>query len=190
VEQRQVMSEITKKLETLKSKYQAGRSTLDELELEQLLNKSISVLKEVTSLSNDNIDADSIAQVLELLNAIIEGEFSKIFTKHYEEEKYYNLGQFLLSLLNIESNSDVKKELVYQYLNLFRNSEFLIKITDEKKWTNLLSTLIDKSNFNTKKLFAQRVKQYKQKTLFKVLRGKTEVNFSWSDADDMIKNYA
>ncbi len=184
------MSEITKKLETLKSKYQAGRSTLDELELEQLLNKSISVLKEVTSLSNDNIDADSIAQVLELLNAIIEGEFSKIFTKHYEEEKYYNLGQFLLSLLNIESNSDVKKELVYQYLNLFRNSEFLIKITDEKKWTNLLSTLIDKSNFNTKKLFAQRVKQYKQKTLFKVLRGKTEVNFSWSDADDMIKKYA
>ena len=183
------MSEIIKELEILKNKYQAGRSTLEDEELGQLLAKTISTLDKVTSLNN-SVETNLITQVLELLNTIVEGDFGKIFSKYYEEEKYFQFGQFLLSLFDLESNSVETKELVYQYLNLFRNSEFLVKITDEKKRTELISALIDKSNFNTKKLFEQRVKQYRQKTLFKVLRGKTEVNFSWNDADSMIKKYA
>ena len=69
-------------------------------------------------------------------------------------------------------------------------SEFLVKITNQVNWTDLISQLIDITNFNTRKLFKQRVEQYDKKTLFNLLIGENITPYSWSSIQETINDYS
>ncbi len=186
------MLNLIEKLENLKTKYEAGKSTLDDNELKELQDSTISLLNEIVKSKFEHSNKKLIEKNLELFEAIIDGEFSKSFIKDFNKKDYYTLGKVLSELFNEDSlkNFEPLKKLVYCFLNLFRNTELLEKIEDDRKWTELISNLIEHSNFNTKRLFEQRVKQYPKKTLFKVIRGKNEIDYTWTDVNEKINQYA
>jgi len=79
---------------------------------------------------------------------------------------------------------------VYHYLNIFRQSNFLKKIYNEKKWEELVFNLIQFSNFTTSLLFKHRTAELRHKTLFRVLRGKEEYKYNWEQIAQLIDEHA
>ncbi len=178
-------------IKILRSTFQAGKSTLDENELNKLLQKTAKLLNPQTDLNEDSISLEVIIELIGLLNAILEGGFVKEISSAFDESGFYRLGELFVSLIyNADEEQQIKvKELIYLYLNFFRRSEFLTKIRDEKKWTELISKLIDSSNFNTRQLFKQRVNEYSNKTLFNILIGENITSYSWKDINEQVEEY-
>ncbi len=186
------MNQLLTEIENCKNKFQAGKSTLEKEEITQLQKDTINNLNKIVNQKFAGNTNALVSKTEELLGYIIEGEFSKDFINNYEIEQFYSFGKILSELysrLNKENTLRLNK-LVYHYLNLFKSSELLKKIKNDKKWTDLILELILNSNFNTKKLFEQRTKQYQNKTLFKILRGKTQTDYTWSEANKKVKEYA
>ncbi len=184
------MKKIIEKLEEQKIKYQAGKSTLTEIELESLLSETIELLSEISDVSFVDNDEPIISRLKELYEAIHIGEFSTHLCEKINVNECYGFGQKLSQTFNPEIKNDDLNSLVYLYLNFFRHTEFLVKIENDVKWTKLLSTLIEKSNFNTNQLFKQRIKEYEHKTLFKVLRGSSIKEYTWKDVNKKVTKYA
>ena len=80
--------------------------------------------------------------------------------------------------------------ITYNYLNLFRNSSFLQKIYDERRWDNLIHTLITQSNYTFDVLFNQRVNQYKNKSLFRVIKADKTIDYSWQKTNEIVTAYS
>lgn len=176
----------------LKISFLSGKSSFNAEEQKSLIDSTIDklcLLKYERFLKDNH---EFIEELLELLNAIQEGDFAVNFISAFPENEYYSLGHFILEYLKITNQKlkIINNEIAYLYLNFLRKSEFLIKISDEKKWTDLISDLIDNSNFNTKKMFEQRLKQYSKKTLFNVLIGSTIKSYTWADVDTILKAYS
>ncbi|MBI1931448.1 MAG: AMP-binding protein [Ignavibacteriales bacterium] len=174
----------------LKQKFQGGKSALSGDEIKLLIHYSIELIQNIEPEFYDGeINAAELANIF---NSIIEGEFSKLFISDFDENNFYNFGTQLLESYN-KSDSPVKpalENLISAYLNLFRNSEFLVKISDDKKWTILISGMIGAVNFNTRKLFEQRLNQYGKKILFKVIKNEKIQNYNWTDLNKIIGNYS
>ena len=185
------MSIELKDIKNSRMAFQAGKSTLNEDELKTLIANSI----EKINSSIDRIESDDEDFLIEfhlLFDAIQEGEFAIDFISTYSENEFFSIGNSLAKrYINIDDK--IKKtldEIIYLYLNFFRRSEFLIRLSDEKKWTDLISKLIDISNFNTRKLFKQRVKEYSKKTLFNILIGSNIQPYSWNEIDEIVSAYS
>ena len=84
--------------------------------------------------------------------------------------------------LNIDS-------ITHNYLNLFRDSSFLQKIYDERRWDDLVHTLIVNSNYTFNVLFNQRVNQYKKKNLFRIIKDDKTIDFSWQKTSELVSDY-
>jgi len=174
----------------LKNSFLAGKSTLEPNELTKLIDETQNAIKEIVNQNLLNSD-DLILNIYELLKAIIEGEFASEFMDKISEENFHKLGVALVDKLEsgkIEEGKEIK-ELAYLYLNLFRFSELLRKIENSNSWTKLISNLIKLTNFNTRQLFKQRVKQYQSKTLFGVIKGDKVITYSWNDANSKVNLY-
>jgi long-subunit acyl-CoA synthetase (AMP-forming) len=105
-----------------------------------------------------------------------------------EKEGFFNFGSFLLKNASNKKikDTDNLRTAIHHYLNFFRQSTFLKKIYDEKRWESLIHQLIRVSNFNLAKLFEQRVNEYGRKTLFKIIRGNNIENYKWQKVSDEI----
>lgn len=95
----------------------------------------------------------------------------------------------LFELITSTFEFDFSEELSV-YLEFIRNSNFLKKITDHKKWTNLISKIIKKSNYSVGRLFEDRVKLYGNKTLLNILNAEGKQLYSFNDVNDLQKKYA
>ena len=103
-----------------------------------------------------------------------------------EKEVYFSFGTFL----NKQLTEGRKLEtLTHEYLNLFRFPSLLRRIYEEKKWESLIQELILKSNYNTRILFNQRLRDYGKKTLFKVIDGSRVTEYSWEKSASIIQKY-
>lgn len=169
---------------------QAGKSTLSETEIKEVTQKISILLGSFTSAEYQN--QYLLTEASQLLEAIIEGDFASNFMANASELDFYSFGEFIIE--SLKESDDKKIETIetisYQYLNFIRFSEFLQKITDQDKWTSLISTLIDLSGFNTRKLFDQRVQQYSKKTLFNIIKGNNVSEYSWSDINEVVELYS
>ena len=178
------------KLESLRQTYQAGKSTLTEEELTILLDETL----EFVCLGNliSKSDENALDKISKILSAIQNGEFSKQLMDRCSEKCYFDFGTSILKSFkeNDSKNRELLNSIISVYLDLFRNSEFLTKISDQKKWTDLIAELITQTNYNTRKLFNQRSEQYANKNIFKVLRGDNTIEHSWNQIKKTINIYS
>lgn len=175
-----------------KNKFKAGKATLQKHEINELINETYQLITESINEFYKNSDYEIISEISSLFDSILEGEFEKEFMLNYDTEVFFSLGQNLLKILNQNSQNNKEQifNLTYQYLNFFRYSEILKRLSDINKWTLLISELIEISKYNTRKLFEFRVKQYSNKIAFKILEGDSVKNYSWNDIDLMVKKYS
>ena len=107
--------------------------------------------------------------------------------ENMDKDLFFGFGEYLTSLSN-QSNEKIVS-IIHNYLNLFRNSTFLQKIYDERRWDNLIHTLIVQSNYTFDVLFNQRVNQYKKKNLFRIIKDGKTIDYSWQKTFDLVSSY-
>lgn len=167
----------------------AGKSAIEKDESEKIIAELIDAF----SLYNESGLNDSDFQYL--VNNLIGSGFDKDLMNKISPELFYSIGERILSNIqfnqpNIQSfNHSPIHSIVHSYLNLFRYSEFLRRVYGDKKWEKLILRLIIQSNFTFDKLFEQRVKQYSQKNLFRIIEGNTTIDYSWGSVNKKVTEY-
>lgn len=180
--------------ETLKLKEQlfAGKAAIEKSELDALLE---SFEKKLGVISQDNLFGkdNSFAEVwAEIFSSVFPSQFAQDLMTRIDTGAYYNFGNYLLGILT-GANKDRGgrlREIAHHYLDLFRLTEFLRRIYEEKKWEKLIHELIIASNFNFNSLFRQRVNDYGNRALFSVLHGSTRSEYTWNDIQERTTTFA
>ncbi|MCX8106223.1 MAG: GNAT family N-acetyltransferase [Ignavibacterium album] len=168
-------------LKTLSEILLAGKSAIEKPESEKVISDIIDAFG-IYNRSEIN-DSD----FLNLLSNLAGTGFEKELMNKIPADLFYSIGEKILNTNhNIQSFNN---SIIHLYLNLFRYSEFLRRIYDDKKWEELVLQLIIRSNFTFDKLFKQRVKQYRQKTLFKIIEGNKTIDYSWEAIDKKVNEY-
>lgn len=180
---------ILSRLESLKETYSAGLPSIESNYIPSLKEETANLFK--LSLSNEEYLASSKVKNIwsEIFALSFESQLHEHLASSIEEEEYYVFGKKLLTTIKTNlDNNDIL--LIYNYLNIFRLSIFLLKINNRTRWENLLKDLIIVSNFNLFSLFIQRKEQYKSKNLFRVIFNIKTKDYSWEHSWDLINNYA
>jgi long-subunit acyl-CoA synthetase (AMP-forming)/GNAT superfamily N-acetyltransferase len=136
---------------------------------------------------NENLKDDQQEELLKNFMAAANPDIAKKIMAKIDKEVFYNFGGYLCSQHKKPANKFVK--ITREYLNLFRYPSILRRIYEEKKWETLIHELIVKSNYNTKILFNQRVRDYKNKPLFKIIKGNAVTEYSWEKSADIVQKY-
>ena len=177
-------------LTSIKEKLFSGRAAFDPNDLNQLYKQFEEEL--TNAIINGTIcKNEELAQEwLEIIEAISSGDFADTLLSSFNSKNYYDFGNHLLEERTHHGDNDTIELLIHEYLNLFRTSSLLKKIYDEKKWEVLVYKLISASNYNINILFKQRVAQYKDKCLFKVIKGNRINEVSWQEVNNDVTKYA
>jgi len=138
-------------------------------------------------LAKKSLSGDEAEALLKVFIAAAQPTFAKQFMGEIDKEVYFNFGNYL----NVQLNNPTKAfiNIAHEYLNLFRFPSLLRRIYEEQKWEPLIHELILKSNYNTRVLFNQRLRDYKNKTLFKVINGNKVTEYSWEKCAGIIQKY-
>ncbi len=163
-----------------------GKAGLEDSEIGQI---SIQINK---IFSDDNnfsllLQKDISKILLEIFIAIPLAHIAETVLLNLEVESFY---RFSKSLMSKRDNEDVIKLIIHELLNLFRFSNWLQKISGDKKWELLLAELIEGSNYNYNILFNQRVRDYSDKTLFKIIKGNRFEEYTWAKVNKTVQKYA
>jgi long-chain acyl-CoA synthetase len=180
---------LAKRLEILKelnNKVLAGRAAIDESEIKNLCADFELEIKAACDTNFLNYSAEYIDVWESLMLNLSISEFEKDAVDFVNTDLFFNFGSLIHEKLGL-NNSDSLKKITHHYLDLYRHSEFLIKIYEENKWTELISGLIQASNFNFAELFEQRCLKYKNKNIFTLLRGDSEYNFTFDQINKPVK---
>ncbi len=153
----------------------AGKIAAQDEDTEKILTEVLQVFE---GYSDSSINEDDF---LKVISNLIGSGFDKILMKKIHPELFFKIGQKLLSSQN--------SPLVHSYLNLFRYTEFLRRICNDKKWEELILNLIINNDFTFDKLFEQRVKQYINKILFRLIEGDKTIDYSWESINKKVTEY-
>ena len=173
-------------LSVINDRLLAGKASLEIFEIEDLIHNLRIEFGRAVNEKTFNSDADST-----MWGKIFEGLFSSglagVFMEKIEKDIYFSLGEYLASLPGVPE--PVIVSIIHNYLNLFRYSSFLQKIYDERRWDNLIHSLILRSSYTFDILFEQRVNQYKKKTLFRVIKEDRTIDYTWQKTSEMVAVY-
>ena len=122
-----------------------------------------------------------------IFDGLFSSELANPFMENMDKDLFFSFGEYLASFSNEPSERIVS--ITHNYLNLFRNSSFLQKIYDERRWDDLIHTLIVQSNYTFDVLFNQRVNQYKKKNLFRIIKDGRTIDYSWQKTFDLVSSY-
>ncbi|MCU0345060.1 MAG: AMP-binding protein, partial [Ignavibacterium sp.] len=173
-------------LTELNDKLLAGKVTLEQREIDDLIiNLRIELGRAVSS--NQLTNKQDTEQWNNILNGLFTSELSNPFMENMDKHMFFAFGEYLASLSN-QSNEKLNS-VINNYLNLFRNSSFLQKIYEERRWDKLIHTLIVQSNYTFDVLFNQRVNQYKKKNLFRIIKDEKTIDYSWQKTSDIVSLY-
>ncbi len=173
-------------LSELNDKLLAGQASLEQKEIEELLiNLRIELNRAVT---NKHLSSESETEIWQsIFNGLFSSELANQFMESMDKDLFFSFGGYLTSSSN-QSNEKIIS-IIHNYLNLFRNSAFLQKIYDERRWDNLIYTLIVQSNYTFDVLFNQRVNQYKKKNLFRIIKDDKTIDYSWQKTSEIVSSY-
>ena len=163
----------------------AGKASFETDEENILYNNFASALKTIIDDHLFSVTSDVSNVVFEIFEAAINAELSKNLMASMPVDIFFFFGEYIN-----KPTSVVQKNLIHSYLDNFRYSQFLKKIYHEKRWAKLVEELIRKSNFNFRVLFSRHAKEYSDKTLFKIITGKTTTDYSWNKCEKIITNYS
>lgn len=181
------MSEqLNSSLAELNDKLLAGKAALEQSEIDDLLvNLKIELNRAVSS--NNLWYYVETDLWLNILNGLTSSELANAFMENMDKDLFFSFGDKLLSSEN-QSNEKIVL-IIHNYLNLFRYSSFLKKIYDERRWDKLIYKLIIQSNYTFEILFNQRVDQYKKKNLFRIIKDKHTIDYSWQKTYEIVSSY-
>lgn len=164
----------------------AGKAALEKNEISDLIANIQIELN--TAIKNDQLNSDTELNLwADVFESLISAEVANELMEEMNKELFYSFGEYLNSL---SGNRNKKiKSIVHNYLNLFRVSPFLQKIYEEKRWEYLIHSLIISSSYTFDILFNQRVKQYGRKKLFRLIRGKITVDYTWEKTGEIVSDY-
>ncbi len=171
---------MREKLEKIKLTILSGEAALSEMDKTDLVKQFNSVIDEHKNLYSDE---NCLADLKEIFENIYSSNLADLLAKGIDSNSYFELGNSLLSIKN------EFKDLIHGYLNLLRNSNFLAKIDDTDKWAELISSLIDYSNFTFNSLFDQRVRDYGNRQYLRVIKHNDEERLSWNHVDQTVNSY-
>ncbi len=101
---------------------------------------------------------------------------------------FFHFGEKLASIPAEKMDVECHRA-IWNYLNFFRQSDFLKNIYGENRWDVLILKLIRASNFTLPRLFKQRLEEYGRKTLFNVIGPATVTKHNWQDMNTRIQSY-
>ncbi len=163
-----------------------GKAGLEEEQLQNLIvqmNELFIDKEQYSFLLNDS----NILILIEILKSIPTAQLSEIILYELDVKTQFKICEFI-----IKKNNDSKeiRLLIHELLNLYRYSTWMQKISGSKDWENLFAELIEFSNYNYNVLFKQRVRDYSNKTLFKVIKGDRYEEYSWEKVDKYVQKYS
>ncbi len=173
-------------LAELNEKLLAGKASLENNEIGDLLINLRIELSRAVSDKHLNSE-DELKNWQNIFNGLFSSELANQFMESMDKDLFFSFGEYLNSLSN-QSNEKIIS-IIHNFLNLFRYSSFLQKIYDERKWDNLIHTLIVQSNYTFDVLFNQRVDQYKKKNLFRIIKDDHTIDYNWQKTSEIVSSY-
>lgn len=171
----------------LKEKLLAGKASLEQYEIDDLVNNILIELSLV--IKSSDLNQPEISETWQsILDSLTAGGISENFMSNMDKDLFFAFGEYLVSD-NVSLNNKTAS-IMHGYLNLFRNSSFLKKIYNERRWDKLIHALIDKSSYTFDVLFRQRVEQYKKKNLFRIIRDSQTIDYSWQKTSEIVSGYS
>ncbi len=187
----------------------SNRTETAEKDLTSLLSSFISkdkktqleyfpeILKQITS-AKPVLKGDDKETFLKIFTTAAQPDFAKELMERIDVELFFEFGKYLNT--EVEKSNQILKLIVHEYLNLFRHPALLRGIPasvpdtsagryNEQKWETLILDLLIKSNFNMNVLFNQRLRDYAEKPLFKIIKGNSVTSLSWQKVSGQIKVY-
>ncbi len=156
----------------------AGISAIEENQKDNLVEQ---ITKNLLTFDNNEL-----GEINSLLLNLINNGFVIHFTKVIPTEKFYEFGEILVQ----DGNSDINSQIIHNYLDILRRSEFLTRIYNERKWDKLIEKLIRKSNFRVKELFEQRAKFYQTKPLLVNIEGEKIFEEDWIKVQKDVEKFS
>ncbi len=171
------------KTQEINEKLSAGLSAYEKDEITELMNETESSLKDFAEREEYPSD-EELRDTEKLFHSLIFNGYAEKFAENISPDVYFDFGKKLLELEN-----DVAK-IIHYYLDIFRRSQFLEKIYNDRRWDKLIEELIAKSNFRVKELFEQRAEYYGEKVLFRTLEGEKRYEYSWNETKRNVTQYS
>jgi long-subunit acyl-CoA synthetase (AMP-forming) len=170
---------------SIAEKFKTSLTSIGKKDVSEQLESFSETIRQIPqqkrSLSKDEHDA-----LLRIFIAAAQPAFAKQFMGVIDVETYFSFGTFLNEQL---TNSEKVEKLTHEYLNLIRFPSLLSRIYEEKKWEPLIHELVLKSNYDTRVLFNQRLRDYGKKTLFKIINGNIVTEYSWEKSANLVQSY-
>ena len=176
---------ILENIISIAEKFITGLTSFGKKDFSEQLESFAETLKQIP-LEKRSLSKEEGEALLKIFIAAAQPSFAKQFMGEVDKEVYFSFGTFLNKQL---TEGQKLETLTHEYLNLFRFPSLLKRIYEEKKWESLIQELILKSNYNTRILFNQRLRDYGKKTLFKVIDGGRVTEYSWEKSASIIQKY-
>ncbi len=173
-------------LAEINDKLLSGKAALENSEIEDLIINLQTEFSNAVSNKHFNFDAETDVW-LNIFDGLFSSGLANQFMEKMENNLFYSFGEYL-TLSPVESDKKIIS-IIHNYLNLFRYSSFLQKIYDDRRWDKLIHSLIVQSSYSFNVLFEQRVKQYKKKNLFRVIKGHKTTDYTWLKTSEMVSAY-
>ena len=176
----------------IRDQFFAGQAALEKEQKNSLFRTFEEELQNVVRNNLFEKQPDLLPAWQEIFESAFAGQLAHDLADRIDSKNYFNFGEYLCTILKLKStNSDSpQNKLAHAYLDILRLSAFLIKISGESEWEKLILDLIDNSNFTVAELFDQRVRDYENKTLFKVIRGSSETDYNWRQVSVLVESYS
>jgi long-chain acyl-CoA synthetase len=175
-------------LSQLEDSLRAGTGSLEKDELAHLIEKINHSIYETVQKDYFKKAPDLSHNWDAIFEAIILNRLDKMLAETVDLDNFYNFGQYLHKYA--DSPDTALMMLIHNYLDIFRQSIFLVRIKDTKPWEKLVLELIEKSNFHIGQIVKQRIRDYPDKTIFRLLFNDRDEPFSWKKISKMIEMYA
>lgn len=173
-------------LTEIRDKVLAGRSALEKNEVEDLINNLQIELNR--AIVNDHLGSEKPQkQWEEIFSSLFSAEFAEDLMTAVDKDLFYAFGEYLNGL-NLKNNRSAVS-VIHNYLDFFRVSAFLQKVYGENRWEYLVHSLILNSSYTFDVLFNQRVNQYRKKKLFRIIKGKSTIDYSWEKTNEIVSSY-
>jgi long-chain acyl-CoA synthetase len=177
---------IKSKLDEIRQHVFIGKAGLEENEIKKISDEINQIFSDPKNFSI--VIQNHCSEILyEIFKSIPTAHLAEIILSELESEHFYKFSKFLVDK---GENDTAIKSLVHELLNLFRYSVWLQKISKEEKWEILFAELIELSNYNFKAMFNQRVRDYSDKILFKVIKGERYEEHCWEQVKKIVQKYS
>ena len=183
------MSELSlnEKLLSVHQSILKGKTALETEDVQKLSSEFNELFKSKDNLNKLIGNKEEAELFYSILEAIPNSQITNSILADLDVEPVFN---YCSSMLEDGDKNPTKEKIVHELLNLFRYSIWLQKISSEIGWYLLIQKLIAYSNYNFEVLFDQRVRDYAEKTLFKVIQGTRINEYSWKKVDEIVKKYS